>query len=135
MRSVGSIWATESANHDAVLVGEILTPAATPRAENLAPLVRFVRSERVILEADLAALYGVPTRAMNQKVRRNEARFTADFMSQLAAEKWADSRSQTVIASRRNVRALPTVGHPFLPRPFKLGPFSRKTALRTLQAD
>jgi len=99
----------------------------------------------VILEADLAALYGVPTRALNQKVRRNEARFTADFMSQLAAEKWADSRSQTVIASRRNVRALPTVGHPFLPRPFKLGlfelgpfklgPFSRKTALRTLQAD
>ena len=74
-----------------------------------------------MLDADLAALYGVPTRALNQAVKRNVERFPADFMFQLTAGEWAASRSQTVIASqavgamrsqtviasRRNVGALP----------------------------
>lgn len=96
-------------------------PAITPKPENLAPLVYMIRGERVLLDADLASLYGVPTKALNQAVRRNAERFPPDFMFRLTAQELADSRSQpvtasvaasgmrsqSVTASRRNVRALP----------------------------
>ena len=49
-------------------------------AEALAGLVLWVRGERVILDADLARLYGVETRALNRAVRRNAKRFPSDFM-------------------------------------------------------
>lgn len=52
-----------------------------------------------MLDADLAALYGVETRALVQAVKRNARRFPADFVFQLDAEEWADLRSQTVISS------------------------------------
>ena len=48
--------------------------------EALAGLVRWVRGERVMLDADLARLYGVETRALNRAVRRNTKRFPSDFM-------------------------------------------------------
>jgi ORF6N domain len=66
-----------------------------------------VRGETVLFDTDLAALYGVSTRALNQAVRRNRDRFPADFMFRLTAKEWAAMRSQTVTASRRNVRAAP----------------------------
>jgi hypothetical protein len=59
---------------------------ATPRTENIAHMVRFVRGEKVLLDFDLAALYGVETRVLNQAVKRNLARFPADFMFQLSSE-------------------------------------------------
>jgi hypothetical protein len=46
-------------------------------------LIRFIRGQRVILDADLAELYGVKTKRLNEQVRRNIARFPADFMFQL----------------------------------------------------
>jgi len=45
-----------------------------------------IRRERVMLDADLADLYGVPTKALNQQVKRNIDRFPADFMFRLTAE-------------------------------------------------
>ena len=56
-----------------------------------------IRSERVILDADLAKLYGVAISAFNQAVRRNRARFPADFMFQLTAEERDALRPQSVI--------------------------------------
>jgi hypothetical protein len=58
----------------------------SPKTENLAHLVRFVRGEKVLLDFDLAALYGVETRSLNQAVKRNLLRFPADFMFQLSLE-------------------------------------------------
>lgn len=58
-----------------------------------------VREQRVMLDADLARLYGVETRVLVQAVKRNEARFPADFMFQLSAEELANLRSQFVISS------------------------------------
>lgn len=92
-----------------------------PRPENLAPLVCAIRGEKVLLDADLAALYGVATKVFNQAVKRNRERFPTDFMFQLTAGEWEalrsqtvtassarkEMRSQTVTASRRNVGALP----------------------------
>ena len=53
-----------------------------PRPENLAPLVYAIRGEKVLLDADLAVLYGVATKVFNQAVNRNRVRFPADFMFQ-----------------------------------------------------
>jgi hypothetical protein len=52
-----------------------------------------------MLDADLAQLYGVETRVLVQAVKRNLARFPADFMFQLSAEEFANLRSQSVISS------------------------------------
>jgi hypothetical protein len=62
--------------------------------EKLAPLVTLIRGERVLLDADLATLYGVQTKALNQAVKRNRDRFPADFMFQLTAEEWTGLRSR-----------------------------------------
>jgi ORF6N domain len=78
-----------------------------PRPESLAPLVMSVRGEKVLLDADLAELYGVATKALNQAVKRNLDRFPSDFMFQLTSDEWSRMRSQTVTASRRNISALP----------------------------
>jgi len=52
------------------------------------------RGQRVLLDSELAALYGVSTRRFNEQVRRNRKRFPADFMFQLTAEETSSSRSQ-----------------------------------------
>jgi hypothetical protein len=76
-----------------------MVPTQAPRPEDIADLVYFVRGEKVLLDADLAVLYGVRTKALNQAVKRNLDRFPADFMFQLTASEWAGSRSQNVTAS------------------------------------
>jgi len=53
------------------------------KPENLARFVFFIRSEKVMLDSDLARLYGVEARALIQAVARNRKRFPADFMFQL----------------------------------------------------
>ena len=75
-------------------------PSIKPRPENLAPLIFLVRGEKVLLDADLAALYGVEARALNQAVARNIGRFPADFMFRLSAEEYAGIRSRFVAASQ-----------------------------------
>jgi hypothetical protein len=72
--------------------------------------VQWIRHEKVILDFDLAALYGVEARAVNQAVKRNRDRFPEDFMFQLTAEEDAALRardesldsSQTVMSSRKH---------------------------------
>ena len=58
-----------------------------------------LRDQRVMLDADLAELYEVPTKALIQAVKRNLARFPMDFMFQLSIEEFAILRSQTVTSS------------------------------------
>src|SRR5437879_7970309 len=71
------------------------------KPENVARLVFFVRGEKVLLDADLAMLYGVEARALNQAVARNRKRFPADFMFQLTKKEFDNMRSQFVTTSRR----------------------------------
>lgn len=58
-----------------------------------------LRGQKIILDFDLAALYEVETRALNQAVKRNVKRFPPRFMFRLNTEEWNDMRSQFVIAS------------------------------------
>jgi hypothetical protein len=74
--------------------------SVTPKPENLVPLVRFIRGERVLLDFDLAALYGVGTKVLNQAIKRNPNRFPADFMFQVSSDEWSRMRSQIVTASK-----------------------------------
>lgn len=73
------------------------------KPEHLVRLIVFLRGERVMLDTDLAGLYGVEARVLNQAVRRNRARFPPDFMFRLSSSE-ADlirNSSQTVMSSRR----------------------------------
>jgi ORF6N domain-containing protein len=69
------------------------------KPENIAQLVFFVRGEKEMFDADLAKLYGVSTKALNQALRRNRERFPDDFVFQLTAEEFAFLKSQFVISS------------------------------------
>jgi hypothetical protein len=62
----------------------------------------FLRHQRVILDADVAELYGVPLRVLNQQIKRNRDRFPSDFIFQLNAREQANLRSQIVISSSKH---------------------------------
>ncbi len=61
--------------------------------------ILLIRGQRVILDTDLAELYGVEVRHLNQQVKRNARRFPDDFVFQLSAEEAANLRSQIVTSS------------------------------------
>jgi len=65
----------------------------------IASRILLVRGLRTMLDADLAALYGVQTKVLVQAVKRNLARFPRDFTFQLSSEEWANLRSQIVTSS------------------------------------
>ena len=67
-------------------------------------LIHVIRGRKVMLDEELASLYGVETKAFNQAVRRNIERFPDDFMFQLTMEEAALMRSQFVTTSKRNIR-------------------------------
>jgi hypothetical protein len=75
--------------------------------ERIAQAIVLIRGQKVMLDQDLAYLYGVSTKVLNQAVRRNESRFPSDFMFQLTREEVVNLRSQFVTAEPRNIRYLP----------------------------
>ena len=78
----------------------------------IASSILVLRGQKVLLDASLAAIYGVTTKALNQAVKRNSGRFPPDFVYQLtSAEAASFNRSQTVTArgKHRNVRHRPLV--------------------------
>jgi hypothetical protein len=96
------------------------TKAAVPRTkaqvptEVIASTLLVLRRHRVILDAQLASLYGVSTKRFNEQVRRNRRRFPPDFMFQLTPEEFAALRSQfatskTKLSGRGGRRYLPHV--------------------------
>jgi hypothetical protein len=74
-----------------------------------APNIRIltIRDQKVVLDVDLAAVYGVPTKVLNQAFRRARNRFPRDFAFQLSVEEYDAMRSQIVTGSRRNIRYRP----------------------------
>jgi hypothetical protein len=72
------------------------TPATAAAAERVGQFILIIRRHRVLLDKDLAALYGVETRTLVQAVKRNLERFPPDFMFELSAAEWAVLRSQSM---------------------------------------
>lgn len=73
-------------------------PEIVLKPENIAEFVYFMRGEKVMLDADLAMLYGVKARVLNQAVARNRQRFPSDFMFQLSKDEFGALKSQIVIS-------------------------------------
>lgn len=70
--------------------------SAVVPVEKIDRTIRLVRGHRIILDEDLAELYGVSVKVLNQAVKRNKARFPGDFMFQITAEEAVSLRSQSV---------------------------------------
>jgi ORF6N domain len=78
-----------------------------PKSESLIPIeqidgmIRTVRGTRVILDSDLAKIYGVPTFRFNEAIKRNRHRFPPDFMFQLTREEFNSLKSQIAMSKRQ----------------------------------
>ena len=75
--------------------------------ENIVDKIIIVREQRVLLDADLAALYGVSTKRLNEQVQRNSARFPEDFMFRLTPAEFDNLRSQFATSSWGGKRYMP----------------------------
>jgi hypothetical protein len=87
-------------------------PALVP-VENIAPSIVVLRGRRVILDSELARLYGVSTGRLNEAVKRNARRFPEDFMFRLTREEAECSRSQIAILKRGRGQNLKYLPHAF----------------------
>jgi hypothetical protein len=67
--------------------------------EKILNKIYFIRGEKVMIDRDLAEMYGVETKVFNQNVKRNLERFPKDFMFQLSDKEWLNLRSQIVTSS------------------------------------
>jgi hypothetical protein len=85
------------------------TAQATATARNPESLIRVLRDQQVVLDEDLAQLYGVETGALTRAVRRNASRFPEDFMFQLTQAEFDGLRSQFGISNRGGRRYRPYV--------------------------
>jgi hypothetical protein len=96
---------------------------------SVASRILILRHQRVILDRDLAELYGVPVRQLNQQVKRNRERFPADFMFRLTSKEDQILRSQIVISSEKHG------GRRYLPYAFtEHGAIMAATVLNSKQA-
>lgn len=77
--------------------------------ESIAQSILLLRGQKVLLDADLAELYGVETKVLLQAVKRNRERFPEDFMFQLTADEFGNLRSQFVTSSWGGRRYAPYV--------------------------
>jgi len=82
-----------------------------PPLDRIESRILVVRGQKVMLDADLAELYGVKTKRFNEQVRRNRERFPADFMFRLTDQEVANLRSQFGDGSRFSVERMTVAGH------------------------
>ncbi len=84
---------------------------ATVPIERITTMINLIRGQKVMLDRDLAELYGVQTKVLKQSVRRNISRFPDDFMFELTGEEFQNWRSQFVTSKsdRMGLRYKPMV--------------------------
>lgn len=67
--------------------------------ERISKAIYLIRGHKVMMDSELAEMYGVPTKRLNEQVKRNLDRFPEDFMFQLSSEEWADLKSHFATSS------------------------------------
>jgi hypothetical protein len=75
-------------------VGKLTRRPPAPAAEHIARSILALRGHKILLDTELARLYGVPTKRLNEQIRRNRERFPEDFMFQVSTEEFEALRSQ-----------------------------------------
>jgi len=98
-------------NRYAVTICDRLENFMSNQIEIITSVIHAVRGKKVILDADLAKLYGVPTKAFNRQVKRNAQKFPDDFMFQLTPAEFESLRCQIGTSNKRG-------GRRFLPYAF-----------------
>jgi hypothetical protein len=71
-------------------------------AKRVGSKILVLRNQKVILDTDLAELYGVPVRQLNQQIKRNSQRFPSDFLFVLSAAEYRNLKSQNVMSSSKH---------------------------------
>ena len=84
--------------HEKLSLSGAVMKTVVPR-ESIVSKIIFLRGEKVLLDRDLAVLYGVETKVLKQAVRRNIRRFPSDFMFELSKEEFEHWRSQFVTSN------------------------------------
>ena len=74
-------------------------PIVMVSEENILKKIYLIRGQKVMLDRDLAEMYGVEVRVLNQAVKRNSTRFPEDFMFQINRDEFQNLKSQIVISS------------------------------------
>ena len=90
-----------------VISGQQVQAVVVSDDGNIQALIKTIRGVQVILDRDVARLYGVATGALNRQVKRNDERFPGDFMFRLSAEEWDNLKCQIGISSWGGDRQLP----------------------------
>lgn len=83
------------------------TPQILVPMERITQAILQIRGSKVMLDEDLATLYGVPTKRLNEQVKRNLDRFPGDFMFQLSEDEWTNLKSQIATSSAWGGRRTP----------------------------
>jgi len=78
------------------------TMTPTRKVDNVEGAIYLIRGQRVMLDSDLAAIYGVTTKRLNEQLRRNRKRFPQDFAFQLTTEEFRNLKSQIATSSLRS---------------------------------
>lgn len=73
--------------------------------EKIFKSIYLIRDQKVMMDSDLAELYGVTTGRLNEQVKRNIDRFPEDFMFQLTTDEWESLKSQFVISKAKNLKS------------------------------
>ena len=76
--------------------------SSTPQISTVESAIHLVRGQRVMLDSDLAAIYGVTTKRLNEQLKRNRQRFPHDFAFQLTTEEFATLRSQIATSNLKS---------------------------------
>ncbi len=84
-----------------------MTKLPIVKNENIVNQIYFIRGEKIMLDADLAVLYGIETKVLKQSIKRNSKRFPLDFMFELTKKEFENLRSQFVTSSWGGTRYLP----------------------------
>jgi len=74
-------------------------------AQPVEHLIMTIRGQKVILDYDLASIYGVSTKRLNEQVKRNAQRFPEDFLPQLTTKEWTDLTSQSAMSNLQSKRS------------------------------
>ena len=76
--------------------------ASIRKTDNVESAIHLIRGQRVMLDSDLAAIYGVTTKRLNEQLKRNSSRFPEDFAFQLTIEEFTNLKSQIATSSLRS---------------------------------
>jgi len=79
--------------------------------ETISNTIYYIRNQKVMLDRDLAALYGIENKRLNEQVKRNITRFPEDFMFQLDKNEFQNLKSQIATSSWGGTRKLPFCFH------------------------